>query len=364
MRKRRALIAFIAGATIAATAAAQVDGTTNFAEEAIANLSGRLKNLQLQDNYYSSKAMAWIDTARTELSQTAIRDINQSLVNDLAYNAEQIIMSIEAGQTGYKQIAVPTVETKHQTVSRAKELYRLYQFKNCLTPLRGHFEVAIIYAQTATNFDVAYTRLAEINKRVIADQRSNCAEFTPIVPSGSGVATSINAKQSLARESQPTQSLAAILASKAPDDVSVYMNGDIASIPLQIDEKKDWYESINEALIPKGLEMKFDVSKRAVHLGPYMRTRKNDVPASAFSVNTLLAHWANKSNLSVTTEGALVDYALNDKVREEEYADDLRIAIQQLLAFYKRAGIPINAEIRSASIHITNQPKVAKETTK
>lgn len=357
------LVALVSGILLATTLHAQQDSPSNFVDEAVANLSGRLKLLQLQDNYYGSKAAAWLDTARTELSQTAIREANVRLVNDLAYNAEQIIMSIESGQTGYRQIALPTVETNHPAITRAKDLLKLYQYKNCLTPMRGHFEVAIVYAQTAPNFEVAYARLAEINKRVIADQRTNCAEFTPIVPSGAGVATSVMPGQPLARTSQAaTQPLAAILATAVPDDLSVFINGDIASMQLSIDSKKDWYEGINEALIPKGLEMKFDVSKRSLHLGPFMRTKKNDVPAAAFSVNTLLAHWAGKSGLTVTSEGALVDYALTEKVRNEEYADDLRIAIQQLTSFYKDAGIPIAAEIRDASIHITNQLKVAKET--
>lgn len=341
--------------------ASQAAQTSNYADEAVANLTGRLKLLEIQDSYYGAKAGAWLDAARTELSQSAFREVNPKLVNDLAYNAEQIIMAIEAGTTGFKQVALTTVETNAPQLLRAKELLKLYQYKNCLTPLRGHFEVAMHYAQTANSHAIGYTRLGEINKAVIEDQRKSCNEFTPIVPSGDSLITSITHKGALVTSPQKKQALATILATNVPDDLSVFLNGDIASLSISVDDKKDWYEGINEALIPKGLEMKFDVSKRSLHLGPFMRTNKNDVPDAAFSVNTLLAHWAAKSNLAVTTEGALVDYALTPHVRAEEFADDLRIAIQQLISFYKTAGIPISAEIRDASIHITNQAKVQKD---
>lgn len=335
---------------------------SNYVDEVVANLSGRLKSLDLVDSYYSAKAAAWLDAARTELSQTALRESNQKLVNDLAFNAEQIIMAIEAGSTGFRQIALPTVETTNEVFGRSKELLKLYTYKNCLTPMRGHFEVSVVYAQTTAGNAIGFARLNEINKRVIEDQRKNCAEFTPIVPSGEGVTTQISTKTTLKVVNPESKPLASILATNVPDDLSVFINGDIAAMPLVVDPKKDWYEGINEALIPKGLEMKFDVSKRSLHLGPFLRTKKNDVPGAAFSVNTLLAHWAAKSNLTVTTEGALVDYALTQQVRAEEFADDLRIAVQQLISFYKDAGIPISAEIRDASIHITNQLKAQKET--
>jgi hypothetical protein len=333
-------------------------------DEALGNLSGRLKLLPVLDNYYSSKATAWVDAARTELSLSAVKEVNQKIVNDAAYNAEQIIMAIEAGQTGFKQVPLPKHDTKHPVLDRSKELLRLYEFKNCLTPLRGHFEVALAYAQTAPDFELAYSKLVVLNQRVIADQRTSCAEFVPIIPTTEALAIA-NIKQAAPLSTMmPATALVTVLATRVPDEYSVFLNGDIASMLISTDSAKDWYEAINEALIPNGYEMKFDVSKRSLHLGPFTRTAKNDVPSNAFSVNTLLAHWAGKSNMVVTTEGALIDYALTQKVRKEDYADDVRIAVQQLLAFYKTSSIPIHAEVREASIHISNQPKVTKVNSK